>query len=98
MSDELLIALVPSLVTLVGVIITNIFTSSNNEKKRTKENTKVINDIKLEITEYHASTDEKIKELTREVRSHNGFAEKIPAIQENIKNLDAKINFLHKND
>ena len=32
-----------------------------------------------------AVTEVKIEELTREVRKHNGFAEKIPVIDEKIK-------------
>ena len=106
MSEGLLIALIPSLITLVGVIITNIFTSSNNSKKLIRENTKVItgiqeentkviNDIKLEITSYHASTDQKIKTLTEEVRRHNNFAERMPAVEEKIDNLKEKVNYFH---
>ena len=36
-------------------------------------------DAKLE--RYQAVTDTKIEELTREVRKHNGFAERIPLIE-----------------
>ena len=32
-----------------------------------------------------AVTDTKLEELTREVREHNGFAQKIPVMQEQIK-------------
>lgn len=109
MSENLLIAIIPSAITLIGVIITNVFTSFSNNRKLEKENTKVmnniradntkaINDIKLEITAYHSSTDEKIKELTREVREHNNFAKRMPTVEANIKNLGDKIDFLHKND
>lgn len=109
MIEKLLIAAIPSLIALIGVIITNIVTSSNNNKKMQKENdrvinnfradnTKAINDIKLEITAYHSSTDEKIRELTREVREHNNFAKRMPTVEANIKNLSDKIDYLHKND
>ena len=107
MSEGILIALIPSLITLVGVIITNIVSSTNNNKKLLQENTKVIsgiqkenakviNDIKLEITSYHASTDEKIKELTREVREHNNFAQRMPAVETKIDNIEEKVNYFHK--
>ena len=106
MSEGILIALIPSILTLVGVIITNLFTSSNNNKKFTrenarvicdiqKENAKVINDIKLEITSYRASTDEKIKDLTREVREHNNFAQRMPAVEQKINNIEQKVNYFH---
>ena len=107
MIENLLIAIIPSAITLVGVIITNVVSMSNNERKREKENTKIINDfkkentkaisdIKLEITAYHASTDEKIKELTREVREHNNFAQRMPMVEEKIDNLKEKVNYFHK--
>jgi hypothetical protein len=41
-----------------------------------------------------AVTDTKIDELTREVRLHNGFAEKIPVIQEQIKGINHRISDL----
>lgn len=42
----------------------------------------------------HAVTDVKIEELTREVRKHNSFAEKIPVIEEQIKVANHRIDDL----
>ena len=39
-------------------------------------------------------TDVKIEELTREVRKHNSFAEKIPVIEEQIKVANHRIDDL----
>lgn len=41
-----------------------------------------------------AVTDVKIDELTREVRKHNSFAEKIPVIEEQIKVANHRIDDL----
>lgn len=41
-----------------------------------------------------AVTDVKIEELTREVRKHNSFAEKIPVIEEQIKVANQRIDDL----
>ena len=41
-----------------------------------------------------AVVDAKLDELTREVRKHNDFAEKIPVMQNDIKNLYHKIDEL----
>lgn len=41
-----------------------------------------------------AITDVKIEELTREVRKHNSFAEKIPVIEEQIKIANHRIDDL----
>lgn len=107
MSEGILIALIGFAGVIITNIITNVVTSSNNNKKISrenakvindiqKENTKVINGIKLEITSYHASTDEKIKELTREVREHNNFAQRMPAVEQKIDNIEEKVNYFHK--
>lgn len=43
-----------------------------------------------------AVTDTKLEDLTREVRKHNGFAERMPVVEEAIKNLEEKVNYFHK--
>jgi hypothetical protein len=106
-SEGILIALIGFAGVIITNIITNVVTSSNNSKKAAqenakvicdvqKENAKVINDIKLEITAYHASTDEKIKTLTEEVRKHNNFAQRMPAVEQKVDNIEEKVNYFHK--
>lgn len=96
MTEGILIALIG----FAGVIISNIVTSSNNNKKLVSEikteNNKVVGEIKLELATYKATTDEQIKELTREVREHNNFAKRMPAVEEGIENLKEKVNYFHK--
>ena len=41
-----------------------------------------------------AVTDEKISELTREVRAHNNFARRMPVVEEQIKVINHRINDL----
>ena len=41
-----------------------------------------------------AVTDTKLEELTREVREHNGFAQKIPVMQEQISVINHRIEDL----
>lgn len=43
-----------------------------------------------------AVTDTKLDELTREVREHNGFAQKIPVMQEQIKVINHRIDDLEE--
>ena len=47
-------------------------------------------DAKLEV--YRAVTDEKISELTREVRKHNNFAERMPVLEEKITALEKRVS------
>lgn len=107
MSEIILPSLITGGLALIGVIITNVVSSSNNNKKQAqenakvicdiqKENAKMINDIKLEITSYHALTDQKIKELTREVREHNNFAQRMPTVEQKINHIEEKVNYFHK--
>lgn len=66
---------------LLGVIIT---TRQGNRKIEKK----------LEI--HQAVTDQKIEELTREVREHNNFARRVPAMEERLNGIDEKIEILHR--
>lgn len=44
-----------------------------------------------------AVTDTKLEELTREVREHNGFARRMPVVEEQIKVINHRLNDLeHK--
>ena len=44
-----------------------------------------------------AVTETKIEELTREVREHNGFARRMPVIEEQIKVINHRIADLESN-
>ena len=43
-----------------------------------------------------AITDTKLDELTREVREHNRFAQRVPVIEEQIKVINHRIDDLEK--
>lgn len=43
-----------------------------------------------------AVTDAKLEELTREVREHNGFARRMPVVEEQIKVANHRISDLEK--
>lgn len=46
-----------------------------------------------------AITDTKLDELTREVREHNNFAQRVPVIEEKIKVINHRIQDLeHENE
>lgn len=74
--ENIFVALITGGLALVGVIITNV---AGN--RRAEENLRIA----------QAITDAKIEELTREVRKHNNFAEKIPVIQEQIKVVNHRL-------
>lgn len=43
-----------------------------------------------------AVTEEKIEELTREVREHNNFAKRMPVVEEQIKDLNRRLSALER--
>ena len=99
MDNELVIAILGNCVTLIVTIIT-VFGSNKkasnkieNTNKKTietvmEENIKVINEFKQEVAVNQAVTDTKLEELTREVREHNNFARRMPAVEKGIENLE----------
>ena len=84
MSEAVLSALITGVLALVGVIITCYF---SNQKTR--------NEIQAEIKTAIAVQDTKIEELTREVRQHNNFAQRIPVVENEIKHIKDDIHRYH---
>ena len=83
MSEAIIVALITGGLSLIGVVITCLATAKKNETT-------------MKVAQ--AVTDTKIAELTREVRLHNGFAEKIPVMQEQIKVINHRLEDLeHSN-
>ena len=79
MSEAILVALITGGLSLVGVVITCWATAMKNETT-------------MKISQ--AVTDTKIQELTREVRIHNGFAQRMPVVEEQIKVINHRISDL----
>lgn len=76
MSDAVIAALITGGLTLVGVVVTNLFASRKTEAA---------------IRINQAVTDTKLETLTREVREHNGFAQRLPVIEEQIRVINHRI-------
>ena len=83
MSEAILVALITGGLSLAGVVITCMATAKKNETT-------------MKVSQ--AVTDTKIDELTREVRLHNGFAEKIPVMQEQIKVINHRLTDLERSN
>lgn len=83
MSTEILVALIGAAATIVTVVITS---------AQTRRNT----DAQLERSQ--AVTDTKLEELTREVRLHNHFAQRMPVVEEQIKVINHRISDLERKE
>lgn len=81
MSDAILVALITGGLSLAGVVITCLATSKKSEKHAAVA---------------QAITDTKIEELTREVREHNHFAKRMPALEHEVKSLDRRVSNLEQ--
>ena len=79
MSEAILVAFITGGLSLIGVVVTCLVTARKNETN-------------MKISQ--AVTDTKIDELTREVRSHNNFAQRMPVVEEQIKVINHRIEDL----
>jgi outer membrane murein-binding lipoprotein Lpp len=79
MSEAIIVALITGGLSLAGVVFTCMVTA-----KKTEKATAVA----------QAVTETKIDELTREVRAHNNFAQRMPVVEEQIKVINHRISDL----
>ena len=77
--ETILVAMITGGLSLVGVIITNIAAARRSENA---------------MKTAQAVTDTKLEELTREVRAHNYFAQRMPVVEEQIKVINHRISDL----
>ena len=74
--ESIISALVAGGLTLIGTVLT-----VSSGQKKTEQN----------LQTAQAVTDCKIDELTREVRLHNNFAQRVPVIEEQVKVINHRI-------
>lgn len=79
--ESIIPAIITGVLTLCGVIITNI--SSNRQ-------------VENKLFTAQAVTDQKIEALTEEVKKHNNFATRVPVMEANISALEHRIEALEK--
>lgn len=85
MSESIIVAIITGGLSLIGVIVSNNRTAQSMDKSM---------DAKLE--KQQAVTETKLEELTREVRAHNNFAQRVPVLEEQIKVANHRIEDLEK--
>lgn len=79
MTEAIVTALITGGLSLAGVVVTCLATAKKTEKAAAVA---------------QAVTDTKIEELTREVRTHNHFALRIPVVEEQIKVINHRLKDL----
>ena len=81
MGESIIVAVITGAFALVGTLISGFIATKKAETA-------------MKIAQ--AVTDTKIEELTREVRMHNGFAQRLPVVEEQIKVINHRIDDLEK--
>ena len=81
MAEAVLAALITGGLSLAGVILSNLLAARKTEAA---------------IRINQAVTDTKLEELTREVRSHNNFAQRMPVVEEQIKVIHHRLHNLEQ--
>lgn len=81
MLESIVVAIITSGISLLGVII-----SVTASTKKTQ----------MEFEKKQAVMEEKISELTREVRLHNNFAQRMPVVEEQIRGINERISAIER--
>ena len=76
MSEAIIVAIITGGLSLIGVIVSNNHTAQSMDAKLDKQ---------------QAIMDTKLEELTREVRAHNNFAQRVPILEEQMKVVNHRI-------
>lgn len=82
---EIIVAVISGGITLFGTLVGVYF-----QNKATTD--RITHSLDLR----QAVTDTKLEELTREVRAHNNFAQRMPVVEEQIKVINHRIEDLEK--
>ena len=79
--ESIIVSIITGVLTLIGVCIT-----AWASAKKTRD------DVTTKLQLAQAVTDEKLESLTREVRRHNNFAERLPALEQKVADLAEQVN------
>ena len=82
MSASVITAIITGGFSLIGTV-SAVFASNNR--------------ILRELDKHNAVQDEQITDLTREVRRHNNFAERVPVLEEKVDSLTDRVKRLEGN-
>lgn len=77
---SIIVSIITGVLTLIGVCVT-----AWASAKKTRD------DVTTKLQLAQAVTDEKLESLTREVRRHNNFAERLPALEQRVSDLAEQV-------
>lgn len=81
MNATVLASLITGILSLAGVMLSNLLSDRRRENN---------------LRTAQAVTDARLEELTREVRLHNNFAQRMPVVEEQIRGIQHRLEDLEK--
>lgn len=87
-------AIIAAFIAGVAAIIGNIITARKSAQEVAHKLEINQREMAHKLETQQAVTDTKIEELTREVRAHNNFAQRMPVVESKIKTLEGTVNEL----
>ena len=81
--ENIIASVISGVLALIGTVVTCLLAARKTEHS-----------IKIS----QAVTETKLEELTREVREHNGFARRMPVVEEQIKVINHRLSDLENNN
>ena len=85
MSDAVIVAVISGVCSLIVGVVSAVISAKSTG-----------NDIQKKMEIAQAVTTEKLENLTREVQAHNGFAQRLPVVEEQIKVVNHRVADLEK--
>lgn len=79
--EAIIVAIITGGLSLLGVVISNLATARRAEQR---------------MVTAQAVTDARLEELTREVRAHNNFAQRVPVLEEQLRVANHRLSDLEK--
>ena len=94
MSDAIIVAIITGACAVIAQLIISRSSARELYAKLDKQSELSDANLKAELQKYQAVTDEKISELTREVRAHNGHQERIAVLEREESRQNERIKAL----
>lgn len=79
--EAIIVAMITGGLSLLGVVISNLTTAHRAEQR---------------MVTAQAVTDARLEELTREVRAHNNFAQRVPVLEEQLRVANHRLSDLEQ--
>lgn len=89
---EIIVSIITSVFTFAGVVITVISTNKKTAQTLNEQHSNLTH----ELDRQQAVFDARLEELTREVREHNGFARRVPVVEEQIKVINHRLEDIER--